>query len=340
MNSAKREATKDSIGARLRWGLVVTLQLYSFTALQLPCRAVDSKAGTGGGSFLKIGAGSPRASALGKAFSAVAEGSDAMLYNPAGLAASTQREVAFTVTDWAQGVTAQTVGYVHPAGRTVLGLNASYLSVSGFDVRDDQGIALAGAHVRVRDAFATVSVAHSFLYEKLFLGLSVKDVYENNGGSKRSTVVEDLGAIVRPTPLISVGASFLNLSNDKKRVAQTHRLGAALSPSSYLNLTAELSKDSDNASRAGFGAELVLPEEVLQVGRLALRVGFFETDSQGENRADRLVKRLSLQRTSGVSFGLGMYSSELTGYGIGLDYALVPLGALGASHQLQVRLRF
>lgn len=302
--------------------------------------AIDSKAGTGGGAFLKIGAGSPRAAALGKAFAALSEGSDAMLYNPAGLAVGTQREVAFTVTDWAQGVHANSLGYAHPVGRSVLGAHASYLSVSGFDVRDEQGLALAGTHVRVRDAVGTVSVAHSFLYEKLFLGLSVKEVYENNGGPKKSTVVEDLGAIVRPNPKIAVGAVFQNLSNDKKRVAQTHRLGLALSPSAFLNLMAELSKDSDNSSRAGLGVELVLPEEMLQVGRVALRAGFFETDGQGENRGDRLVKRLSLQRTSGVSFGLGLYSAELTGYGIGLDYALVPLGALGASHQIQVRLTF
>lgn len=318
------------------WGVVGGLLI----GAALPVHAIDSKAGTGGAAFMKIQAGSPRASALGKAFSAIASGPDAMLYNPAGLAASTQKEVAFAVTDWVQGVRAQTVAYIHPAGRTVFGANVSYMTVSGFDVRDDQGVALSGSHVRVRDAFATASVAHSFLYEKLFLGLSIKEVLENNGGPKRSTVVEDLGAVVRPSQYFAVGASFLNLSNDKKRVVQTQRMGVAFSPSVFLNLTGEISKDSDNASRIGAGAEVVLPEEVLQVGSLALRVGFFETDAQGENRSDSLVKRLSLQRTSGVSLGLGLYSSELTGYGMGMDYALVPMGALGVSHQVMFRMRF
>lgn len=305
-----------------------------------PARAISADAGTGGASFMKIGAGSPRAAAMGKAFAALAEGPDAMLYNPAGLAGSTQREVAFSVTDWVQDVRAQTVGYAHPLGRTVLGLNASYLSVTGFDVRDDQGIALPGSQVRVRDAFAGASVAHSFLYEKLFLGLSVKEVFENNAGPRRSTLVEDLGAVVRPTPMVSVGASFLNLSNDKKRVVQTQRLGVGLSPSAYLNLAADIVKDSDNSSRVALGAEFLLPEEVLQVGRLAVRVGYYQSDNEGENRSSSLVKRLSLQRTSGVSLGLGLYSTELTGYGVGLDYALVPVGALGLSHQMQVRLSF
>jgi len=289
---------------------------------------------------MKIGLGSARASAMGHAFTALASGPDSMLYNPAGLAGSTQRELSFGVTDWVQDVRAQSVGYVHPLGRTVLGLTANYLSVTGFDVRDDQGIAQAGSHVRVRDAAVGASVAHSFLYEKLFLGLSVKEVYENNGGPSRSTVVEDLGAVVRPNPMVAVGASFLNLSNDKTRVVQTQRLGVAFSPNSFLNLAVDLFKDSDNSSRLALGAEFMLPEELLQVGQMAFRVGYFEADPQGENRDGGLVKQLSLERTSGVTVGLGIYSTEMTGYGIGLDYALVPMGSLGASHQIQVQLRF
>jgi len=222
----------------------------------------------------------------------------------------------------------------------VLGVAGSYLSVAGFEVRDEEGVALPGSHVRVRDAVGTATVAHSFLYEKLFLGLSLKEVYENNAGPRRTTVVEDLGALVRPHPKVSVGASFQNLSNDKKRVATTQRLGAAFRPSAFLDLSAEISKDSDNATRVALGGEFILPEEVLEVGQLALRLGYRETDSQGENRRDSIVRRLSLQRTSGVGFGVGVYSSELTGYGMGIDYSLVPLGALGASHQVVVRLRF
>ena len=328
--------------ARWRDGMTAMMVIWSCHLAILPSSsyAIDANAGTGGASFMKLDIGGARAAGMGKAFTALASGPDALLYNPAGIAGSTQRELSFGVTDWVQGVGAQSLGYVHPLGRTVLGFNASYLSVSGFDVRDDNGIALPGAQVRVRDSFATAAIAHSFLYEKLFLGLSLKEVYENNAGPTNSTVVEDFGAVVRPNSVVSVGASFLNLSNDKSKVVQEQRLGVAISPSVYLNVAADIFKDSDNTSRLALGAEFILPEELLQVGQLALRVGYVETDDQGENRNDSIVSSLSLQRTQGVTMGVGLYSTELTGYGIGFDYAIIPAGALGVGHQMQLVVKF
>ena len=48
--------------------------------------AVSDLAGTGGAQFLKLGQGSARAMALGQAYVALAEGADAVAWNPAGLA--------------------------------------------------------------------------------------------------------------------------------------------------------------------------------------------------------------------------------------------------------------
>jgi hypothetical protein len=333
---------RDGSAARpwARAALLFALPLYHFAALPLPSWAINADAGTAGGSFLKIGAGSARAVSMGRAYVALAEGTDALLWNPAGIAVSSQRELSVGVTSWVQDVSAQTLGYIQPLGRTVLGVGATYLSVNGFDVRDDNGVPLNGDKSVVRDGAAYVSVAHSFLFEKLFLGLTLKEVYEDNGGPRQSTLVEDLGAILKPTSVLSFGAAIQNLSNDKTRVASTQRLGAAYKPSSFFDVSVELSKDSDNQSRVGAGAEFILPEEVLTVGQLAFRVGYYEADAQGENRDNSIVKSLSLQRTSGLSFGMGLFSTGLTGYGLGLDYSFVPMGALGVSNQIVFRILF
>src|SRR5437870_4781354 len=88
-------------------------------AFASPARAIDAAAGTGGAQFLKIGQGSARAMALGGAYAALAEGSDAMTWNPAGLAQTQQREVAFSYLRYVQGLDSPVyLGYAQPMGRT------------------------------------------------------------------------------------------------------------------------------------------------------------------------------------------------------------------------------
>ena len=41
-----------------------------------------------------------------------------------------------------------------------------------------------------------------------------------------------------------------------------------------------------------------------------------------------------------ISFGFGIYSSELFGYGASIDYAVTPFGALGTSQQIAVSVQF
>jgi len=138
---------------------------------QAPSWANSDQAGTGGSSFLKLQQGSARAQALGQAYVALAEGADALTWNPAGLALTQQKELVYSWLRYVQDVDSPLfIGYAHPMGRTVWGANLAYISVSGFDARDANGIPLSGESVNVRDGFLTVALARSFWYEKLFLG--------------------------------------------------------------------------------------------------------------------------------------------------------------------------
>ncbi len=309
-------------------------------ATALSAAAADSNAGTSGANFLKIGQGSARAMALGGAFVALAEGSDAMAWNPAGLAVTQQRELGFSYLRYVQDVDSPLyLGYAHPMGRTTWGANLSYLSVSGFDVRDAQGVPQPETQIGVRDAQMSVGIARSFWYEKLFLGSSLRVVHEDIAGTVRNTVVGDFGAIVKPNPTLSLGFAVQNFGSGASNVARITRGGAGVRLGDFVTLGLELNKASDASARIGFGGEFQLPEEYLDVGQLSFRIGYRNGDSFGQSFDDTL-RSLRVDRTSNLSFGFGMYTSQAFGYGVSLDYAFVPYGALGTVDQISIKMKF
>ena len=317
--------------------LVLAVLLASLAA---SARAADSRAGTSGANFLKIGQGSARAMSLGGAYVAIAEGADALTWNPAGLAVTQQRELGFSYLRYVQDVDAPIyLGYAHPMGRTTWGANLSYVSVSGFDVRDANGVPQDSSQVGVRDGFASVGLARSFWYEKLFLGGTLRVVHEDIASSVKDTVVGDVGAIFKPNSTLSLGFALQNFGTGAANVARITRGGAGVRLGDFVTLGLELSKATDSGARIGLGGEFQLPEEYLDVGQLAFRIGYHSADSLGQS-TDETLKSLRLDRASGLSFGFGMYTSQAFGYGISLDYAFVPYGALGTVDQISVKLKF
>lgn len=305
-----------------------------------PASAVDSAAGTGGANFLKLGQGSARAMAMGRSYVALAEGADSLTWNPAGLAVTQQRELSYSYLRYVQDVDSPIyLGYAHPMGRTTWGANFAYLSVDGFDVRDSQGVPLESETVSVRNGFGTVAMARSFWYEKLFLGAGLRVVHEDIAGAAKDSVVGDVGALLKPNSVLSLGFAMQNFGTNSANVARVTRGGAALRLGDFVTTSVELNKASDSGARIGIGGEFQLPEEYLDIGQLTLRLGYQNSDSLGQN-FDDTAKSLRLDRASGISFGFGMYTSQAFGYGVSLDYAFVPYGALGTVDQISLKLKF
>ncbi len=305
-----------------------------------PAAAIDTAAGTSGAQFLKVGQGSSRAMALGGAYVALAEGSDAMTWNPAGLAATQQREFAFSYLRYIQGLDSPVyLGYAQPMGRTTWGANFGYLSDNGFDVRDANGVPQQNSNVNVRDGYGAVGLARSFWYEKLFLGASVRVIHEDIGGATHQTLAGDFGAMLKPTNNLSLGFAVQNFGASTADVARVTRGGAALRLNDFITITGELNKASDASAQIAIGGEFQLPEEYLDIGQLTMRIGYKNVDSYGQS-FDNQLKTLKLDQNSGLSFGFGVYTSQAFGYGVSLDYAFVPYGALGTVDQIAFKLKF
>jgi len=329
-----------------RFFLLVPLLLTQFSAVR-PLNASDEKAGTSGGVFMKIPTGSPRAQALGNCGVSLVEGSEAMTINPAGMASSQMREVGFAYMSWFQDYSGQYVAYVHPVGQSVIGVNFATYGIQDFDARDEQGIPQYGEDIRVIHRYATLTVAKSFLLERLLLGASVKGVWENNYSAKYYNMVLDAGVILKPFRKLSLGMSGANHNSKEGQVVRIGRLGGALSLNPFITLVGEFKEYSDRNKGLGGGLEFNLTEEMLQVGRVSLRTGYVQgllgigsIDDYGKNYDDKTLDTLGLTRTGGWTFGFGIYSAQAMGFGVSLDYTMVPYGALGKASQIMIRAQF
>ncbi|KAF0127290.1 MAG: hypothetical protein FD189_357 [Elusimicrobia bacterium] len=321
-------------------GLPAALLAAALCCPPAPLSAADASAGAYGAVFMKIPTGSPRAQALGNSGAALVEGAEALNINPAGIATSQLREFSFSYLSWFGGYGGQYLAYVHPIGQSVIGLNVAYYSIEDFDVRDSAGIRQHSADVKVNNAYATLALAKSFFLERFSLGASVKSVLEDNHSASYRNYVFDLGASLRLGRKLSLGWSGQNYSGSEKEVVQIQRLGAVFSPNPFFTFVVENKKYSDRgAASLGGGVEFSLPEELLQVGKVSFRAGYTGTSDFGKSY-DESLDRFGLTEASGWSFGVGIYTAQSLGYGIGVDYALVPYGALGKSNQLSVKMQF
>jgi len=318
--------------------LTLTLSLAALCAAR-PAAAMDSKAGTGAGAFMKLGLGAPRAQALGHAASALVTGTEAMAWNVGGMAYTSAHELGVSHLSWVQDYKANYFAYVHPIGRTVLGVNVGYLSLNDFDARDVNNIPQPNDSVSVSNSFMSLNIARSFLWDSLALGAGVKRVTENNNGTEYSNVVFDVGAQFKPWRKLAFGAAVQNIG-DSAEVVRIQRLGAALLLNSYFTLSGEIEKASDNRARAGFGLEATLPEDMLQVGKFSLRAGYYDNDDMGRNYDDSMMENLGLQKSSKLSFGVGLMAGDVFGYSLALDYTFVPMGALGKASQIMAKVQF
>jgi len=306
----------------------------------LPAAAADTKVGTDGAAFLKIPTGSPRAQALGNNGVSLVEGGEAMNINPAGIASAQMREVSYSNLSWVQEYTGHYVSYVHPIGQSVVGVNLGYYGIKDFDVRDSEGKPQYGADVQVRNGYTSLTIAKGFFLEKLLVGVSAKQVVEDNYTTEYKNLVFDMGVILRIGRKLSLGWAGQNFSGKEHQVVKVNRLGGAFAFNPFLTLALEQKTYSDRKGRLGGGVEFSLPEEVLQVGRVSVRAGYTPSDGYGKNMEDDTLDSLGLKDISGWSFGVGLYSAQAFGYGMGFDYTLAPYGALGKASQLALRFQF
>lgn len=236
--------------------------------------------GDGGGTglaFLKLGVGA-RASGLGEAYSSVADDATATYWNPAGLALLDGTQLAFSHTEWIQGISNDFLAFAFPGLGGTVGLSFYSNNVNGIERRELPSPQPSGT-VDANDIALGLSFGHS-ISSALTVGATVKYLYEKISLEGAAGYAFDFGANYTPfdpplnfsVVLHNIG-SMGELLNESIELPRTFRIGVSYlheltSLEGAILLAAEGVKVSENEVRGNFGAEFQFKN------RLALRLGY------------------------------------------------------------------
>ncbi|GEM_PF-984160 len=158
--------------------------------------------------ILSVGLGA-RAIGMGESFTAVADDSSALYYNPAGLAQVGQPEIAIAHNLFLADGFYDNAGGAYPLGTAgSLGFGARYLNYGPIDRRDNFGN-LLGSYTPYD---MSAEAAFGFHVDKdLSLGFGTQWISQNIDGSVQAGMLWNTGFLFKPQERFSVGFDFKNL---------------------------------------------------------------------------------------------------------------------------------
>ncbi len=279
----------------------------------------QSSAGADAFDFLRLDANA-RAVGMGGAYTALASDSNALLYNPAGLARVRSSEATFMHNQYALGVSQQ---YIAAALKSGLGFQFNYASLGDVPRTTISNPGGAGSRLSVSDSSLGAGYGRE-LNPDLAIGGGLKYISESLGDATANGYAVDLGGLYRmpEMPALVFGASLLNLGppvkfgSTSEKLPTTLRLGAGYGlklTDNDVTLALDITKSFLDKIRIGLGAETLIKEQ------FAVRAGFTTRQDAG----------------LGLAIGLGWKGRKL-----GADYAFVPMGELGTAHRISFTLRW
>ncbi len=292
-----------------------------------------------GADFLKISVGA-RPVSLGQAYTALANDTDSLQWNVAGMARMARGNgqslggISFSHISLFDENNLDNAGVVLPAAglgpRTHLGISITRFSIQsqerrGLD-RSSQG-SFGGNDVALGFALAS-------RFKTLNLGSQVKWIRQELAGETAQGYAIDLG-FQSPTPLnkLSLGGSIRNLGPRMKFVSEEYSLPLALSLGVAFQPIQNLSLVFDVHSRP-YQDQIffAVGTEFTPIGVMTLRAGYLAklTDAITNNQRDE-TNRGNMGGLSGMTGGLGFQIQKLN-----VDYAFTPFGELGNSQTITI----
>lgn len=294
--------------------------------------AQNEAVGTGSGEFLQLGAGA-RASAMGEAYSAVADDPSAVYWNPAALTRVASKSVTLMHSTYIDSSRFSFGAYAHPLGRAgAFGISLTHFTwgeLSQTSEFGDETGRFTPSDLAVSAGYGyTLRNAEFSALEGLAIGVAGKFI--------RSQIVHSA-----QTGAIDIGLLSRAYARDRLRVAVTAtNLGGRLR---YATRSEPLPTELRAGAAAALGARWLVSADAVapSAGSAYANAGFeYKLAASGPwgmaARAGLNSQRLlDLDGLGGASFGIGV-----SGARIAVDYAMLPLGELGLSHRAGVTLRF
>ena len=278
--------------------------------------------GTTTGELLKVPL-SARAIGMGEAYTAAADDSSALAWNPAGLSFMQQKEAAFMHDSLIESVHLEHVAYAAPGDYYSFGAAMSYLGYGSIAGYDNNGMSIGEQSAYSYIVSGGVS---TFLHERLSVGVTGSILRETLAGDSAGTFAANIGAMygLESHPFggdYRLGVSVTNLGpglkfiSDREPLPRKINFGAAAMHVKELplNLTMDVTQPNDNSAYVGIGSEYWFKEII------ALRLGY-----AGSNDVGR-----------GLRLGIGLKLREFL-----FDYAYGGYGDFGATHWIELSLRW
>ncbi|MFQ5905149.1 MAG: PorV/PorQ family protein [bacterium] len=331
------------------------------------------KLGQAGAQFLKIGVDG-RGSAMGGAFTAVADDISSLYWNPAGAAMLKGPEILISDAEWIADVRNNFVGYASPMGIWgTLGISVTALSMGKEDVTTVYQPEGTGVQWGANDVAVALCYAKKFT-DRFSFGMNAKFIQQNIWDMTANGFGFDLGTLYEPGFLegFRFGMVLLNFSpysmkysggqlqellpdsgampnqepSDFQRITQEFAMPMAFkagmayewlpAPQNAVTFALDFLHPNDGGERFQMGAEYGWNEVFF------LRLGYaYDPDIQkmpfGEERdkADWEEDQLTL----GGAFGVGI-AYPMAGRNLRVDYAGQDMGWLGITHKVSVGIAF
>ena len=264
--------------------------------------------GTTTANFLKIGIGA-RATAMGEAFTALANDGTSLYWNPAGLIQIKERELSATYNLSFQEIRQGYLGFTYPSFKGIVGLGANYVDMGEIEGRDEEG----NPTENFRASDVHLFLGYAVRFKKIALGLTAGWLQDTIKDDTKSAFLGNIGLIYPLSKQLTLGAVVQNLGTQlgNDPLPLTLKMGIAWSRET-LTLAADVAKPQDNDVYWCLGAEWWMRDKV------ALRAGYNTKQDIGP----------------GWSAGLGFKFQRIS-----LDYAYIPYGDLGDTHRISLGIK-
>jgi hypothetical protein len=309
-------------GLELR-NLLIRSFLLTFALLLLPFSfAVAGGPGTTTAELLKIPVGA-RAIGMGQAYTALAEDSSALEWNPAGMAQIEQSEASFLHQSLIENVHYEHAAVVIPGESYAFGTSISYLGYGDIAGYDNSGNSIGN---QTADSYVINAGLARQWNQSLSLGVSGSVLRQDLASDSANTAAANIGAIYtlpfhRLDADYKLGFSALNLGpglefvSERDPLPRKFKFGGAMTHimDKPWQITADVTAPNDNSTYISLGTEYWLKNVI------ALRTGYVGSNDEGK----------------GMRFGIGLRFHHIV-----FDYAYGSFGDFGATHYFTLSLRF
>lgn len=285
--------------------MIIWIALMAITAV-LGKTSIAKNTGRTSADFLNIGV-SARGASLGNALTSMADGPEAIYWNPAGMVFNNHAHLSFSHFAWLQDISYDFLGVTYPMSEKIaIGIGAQYLGygkIDGYDSEDNP----TGEIGSTFDCAGSASIAYR-VSDNISVGMSGKFVMISLAGTSGSAIAADLG-LRYSADRFSIGLAASNLGgklkfeSDQNNLPANIRGGFSLSPfGSALLASFEVQKEIYGNLAIENGLEYNFSN------RYFLRTGYNYSPGQ-----------LARGFNQGLSFGIGAILGPTQ-----VDYAFTP----------------